>query len=142
MQYCPATRRRLGARLAQARSDHQRRTAAQRRRKSTLRARLDAPDDLPPSSWLLLAIFAAGWIVRAIVTYNDDKLGGLFGWIGIDFGFYLAQRQAFASGNLAALYSDRRPPALSGLSLAGYATGPVSAFPAGPVPYPPDLSPG
>jgi hypothetical protein len=89
-----------------------------------------------PLQIAMLAVFLAAWGAHAIVTYNSAALGGLFRWIGIDFGFYLAQAEVFAHGNLAGLYSiDAAAPYRE--ALAAYATTPGITMPAGPVPYPP-----
>jgi hypothetical protein len=89
-----------------------------------------------PLQVALLAVFAIGWVIRAMITYYDEKIGGLFGWIGIDFGFYLSQARAVAAGDMAALYSIDEMQRY-GQTLAAFAAGHPAAFPAGPVPYPP-----
>jgi hypothetical protein len=81
-------------------------------------------------------VLVAGWVVRAVMSYLSPELGGLFRWIGIDFGFYLAQAGVFAHGDLAGLYSiQAATPYREGL--AAYTTQPGLATPPGPVPYPP-----
>lgn len=88
-----------------------------------------------PLQFALLAVFLALWAVHAVRTYNDPELGGLFRWIGVDFGFFYAHAQVFASGNLAGLYSlEAAAPYRD--ALAAFANAP-GALPAGPVPYPP-----
>ncbi|MDQ6795409.1 MAG: DUF2029 domain-containing protein [Chloroflexota bacterium] len=84
----------------------------------------------------VVAVFLSGWIVQAVTSYLSPDLGGLFRWIGIDFGFYLAQAGVFAHHELAGLYSiDAATPFREGL--AAYSTQPGLPTPAGPVPYPP-----
>ncbi len=89
-----------------------------------------------PLQVLLLAVFLAGWGVHAVGTYGDPKLGGLFRWIGVDFGFFYAHAQVFAHGDLAGLYSlDAAAPYRD--ALAAYSSTPGLAMPPGPVPFPP-----
>lgn len=85
---------------------------------------------------VVLAVFVLGWVWRAVETYQDPSLGGLFRWIGIDFGWYLGQARAFAAGDIGALYS------LDDLyryqeTLVTFTSDPHTALPAGHVPYPP-----
>ena len=89
-----------------------------------------------PLQLLLLAVFVAGWVVHAIGAYNHPTLGGLFRWIGIDFGFFYVHGQVFASGDLANLYSVEATTPYRD-ALAAYSNVPGVAMPSGPVPYPP-----
>lgn len=92
-----------------------------------------------PLQLLLLAVFVAGWVVHAIGTFNSPSLGGLFRWIGVDFGFFYAHAQVFAHGDLANLYSvEAAAPYRE--TLAVYSSSPGVAMPSGPVPYPPIYS--
>jgi alpha-1,2-mannosyltransferase len=63
-------------------------------------------------------------------------LGGLFRWIGVDFGFFYAHAQVFAHGDLAGLYSLDAAAPYRG-ALATYSSSPGVAMPSGPVPFPP-----
>ncbi len=88
-----------------------------------------------PLQVALLAVFLAGWGFHAVRTFEDPVLGGLFRWIGIDFGFFYAHAQVFAHGDLAELYSvDAAAPYRD--ALAAYANG-AGPLPSGPVPFPP-----
>jgi glycosyl transferase family 87 len=84
----------------------------------------------------LLAVIFAGWIIRAAAIYRNPELGGLFRWIGIDFGAYLAQASVFVQGRLGDLYSFDAS-ALYRDALAMYASQPAIPLRPDPVPYPP-----
>jgi hypothetical protein len=89
-----------------------------------------------PLQVALLAVFLAAWGLHAIRTYDDPVLGGLFRWIGVDFGFFYAHAQVFAHGDLAHLYSlDAAAPYRD--ALAAYSSSPGVTMPSGPVPFPP-----
>lgn len=84
----------------------------------------------------LLAVFLGGWGIHAIGTYNDPAIGGLFRWIGVDFGFFWAHAQVFAHGDLAGLYSLGAAAPYRD-ALAAYSSLPSVPMPPGPVPFPP-----
>lgn len=82
-----------------------------------------------------LAALLALWVLRAVTIYRDPVLGGIFRWIGVDFGTYYIQASAFAAGRLEALYS------LAALepfrhALAAYASDPATPLLPGLTPYP------
>ncbi len=89
-----------------------------------------------PLQLLLLAVFVIGWVVHAIDANDHPTLGGLFRWIGIDFGFFYAHGQVFASGDLANVYSVGAAAPYRE-ALAAYSNVQGVAMPSGPVPYPP-----
>jgi glycosyl transferase family 87 len=89
-----------------------------------------------PLQVAVLAVFLAGWGLHAFRTYNDPELGGLFRWIGVDFGFFYAHAQVFAHGDMASLYSvEAAAPYRDALAI--YSSSPGVAMPSGPVPFPP-----
>ena len=83
----------------------------------------------------LLAVFAVGWVTNLVRTLNDPRIGGLFRWIGVDFGFYLEQVGEFVHGTVGGLYSlAAEAPFRS--ALAAWSSTPNVALPVGPTPYP------
>jgi hypothetical protein len=88
-----------------------------------------------PLQIAFLFVFLAAWAVHAVATYLDPELGGLFRWIGIDFGFYLAQANVLAHGDHSGIYSlEAAAPYRDALAL--YSNPPGVPLPPGPVPYP------
>ena len=83
-----------------------------------------------------LAGLLALWVLRAVTIYRDPALGGIFRWIGVDFGTYYTQASAFAAGRLEALYS---PAALEPFrhALAAYTSDPATLLRPEITPYPP-----
>ena len=83
----------------------------------------------------LLLAFAVGWITHVVRTLNDPQIGGLFRWIGVDFGFYLEQVEEFVHGTVGGLYSLASEAPFRA-DLAGWSSTPNVALPVGPTPYP------
>ena len=89
-----------------------------------------------PVHLTIIGLAFVAWTVRAVMSYQDPSIGGLFRWIGIDFGFYLAQARAFAEGNVGAMYSVDVLGRYAS-SLAEFTNDPATPLAVGQVPYPP-----
>ena len=83
-----------------------------------------------------LVVFLGAWAGHAIQTYANAEIGGLFRWIGVDFGFYLEQVAELVHGRVDLLYSvDAESPYRA--ALAAWSSTPGIPLALGPVPYPP-----
>ena len=83
-----------------------------------------------------LVVFLGAWAAHVVRTYANAEIGGLFRWIGVDFGFYLEQIAELVHGSVDRLYSiDAEAPYRA--ALAAWSSTPDIPLPIGPVPYPP-----